>query len=79
MKKIIEKKIIRKEIKLIHFILSTTGKLFIGIGIGILISNWALPFSIPLIIIGVLILLPTLHFLFKEEKEEEQDLKKKLK
>jgi hypothetical protein len=56
-----------------------TGKLFIGVGIGIMVVSNALPYSIPLIIIGVLILLPTLNYLFRVEEKEEIVLKKKVK
>ncbi len=74
----LDKKIIRKEISLLHFVLLLTGKLFIGVGIGIMIASSALPYSFPLILIGVAVLLPTLYHLLKIEKKEEVVLKKKL-
>jgi F0F1-type ATP synthase assembly protein I len=75
----LRKKIILREISLVHFLLLATGKIFVGIGIGILITSYALPYSYPLIIIGVLILLPGFYNLFKLENFEESQLKKKLK
>ena len=69
MNKLFNKRIIGKEISLLHFLLLLTGKLFIGVGIGIMIASYALPYSFPLIFIGVLILLPTLYYLFKFEEE----------
>jgi len=75
----LNKKIIKKEITLLQFLLLITGKLLIGIGIGISIAYYALPYSIPLIIIGVLILLPIFYSLFRVEAAEEKYLEKKLK
>ena len=60
------KKIIKKEISLIHFIFLTTSKLAIGIGIGIHISNVAFPYSYPFVVFGASLLLPTLIHLMKD-------------
>ncbi len=79
MNKFLQKKIIKKEISLIHFLFLTTSKLAIGIGVGASISKVAFPYSYPLVVLGVSILLPTLIYLMKEEKKEEDFLKKKLK
>jgi len=79
MNKLLHKKIIKKEISLIHFIFLTTSKLAIGIGIGIHISNVAFPYSYPFVVFGASLLLPTLIHLMKEERKEEIFLKKKLK
>ncbi len=79
MKKLLNRKIIKKEVSLLHYLLLFTGKLFIGIGIGAIISAYALPFSFPIILIGVLILLPLTYYLFKAEKKKETELEKQLK
>lgn len=78
MASLLRKKIIRKEINLFHYLMLTTGKLLVGMGIGTLIVQYAFPYSYPLIIIGALILIPSLYYLFRFEKKEEKTLKKKL-
>ena len=79
MNKLLQKKIIKKEISLIHFLFLTTSKLAIGIGVGASFSKVAFPYSYPLVVLGVSILLPTLIYLMKEERKEEKLLEKKLK
>lgn len=77
----LNKKFIRKEISVLHFLLMLTGKLLIGIGIGIIIAThyWhAQPYWYLLAAVGVLILIPTLYSLMKIEAKEEMELKKKV-
>ncbi len=73
------KLMIKKEISLIHLLMLLTSKLFIGISIGLSFSDFALPYSYILFIIGFLLFLPNISFLFKEERIIEKKLKKKLK
>lgn len=80
--KMLNKKIIKKEISVIHFILLLISKLLIGMGLGIIIASqfWhAQPYWYILIIVGAIILIPTLYTLMKCEVKEEVKLKKKLK
>ena len=80
--KLLKKKIIKKEISILHFLVMTTSKLLIGIGLGILIVNyyWFLhPYWYIIILIGSLILIPTLYYLTITEEKEEIKLKKELK
>ena len=79
MKSALKKKIIKKEITILHFFLLATGKLFIGVAIGIMIAQYALPYSFPLLVLGAAILLPVLYSLFKEENEEDKILRKEIK
>jgi len=74
----LNKKIIKKEITLLHYIMLTTSKLLIGIGIGIWIAQAGFPYTVPIIMAGVLILMPSLYFLFKEEKIIDEKLEKDL-
>ena len=78
MKNIFNKKIIKKEISLLHFLFLLTSKLAIGVGIGLSFSDFALPYSYPLIMLGTLILLPTLNYLMKEERNEVKSLNKRM-
>ena len=76
------KKLIKKEIKAIHWTLLVTSKLLIGIGIGMVIAShfWhSQPYWFIVLIIGATILIPTLYHLTRIEAEEEKELKKKLK
>ncbi len=66
------------EIGLLHLVLILAGKLFLGLGIGIMISSYALPYSYPLVAAGTLILLPSLYYLFRREEKEEEILERKL-
>lgn len=78
----LNKKLIRKEISVLQFILLFTGKVMIGVGIGIALASYYLylqPLWVIIIMVGLLILLPTLYFLTKLEAKEEIILKKKLK
>ena len=79
MNKLLQKIIIKKEIKLIHFLFLATSKLAIGIGIGMHFSKVAFPYSFPLVALGASLFLPTLIYLMKEERKEEKVLKRKLK
>jgi ABC-type microcin C transport system permease subunit YejE len=76
------KKIIKKEVSVLHFLLLTTSKVLIGIGIGLIIATYfwfAQPYWYLLILIGAAILIPTLYNLMKAEEKEEITLEKKLK
>lgn len=78
----VNKKLIKREISAIHWLLLTTSKLLIGIGIGVIFAThfwYAQPYWYLIIIIGVIILIPTLYSLMKMEDKEEIILKKKLK
>ena len=77
-----DKKTIKKEISVVHWLLLTTSKLLIGIGIGLIIAThfwYAQPYWYLLILLGAVILIPTLYNLMKIEKREEIQLKKRLK
>jgi hypothetical protein len=79
---VVDKKIIKKEISVVHWLLLTTSKLLIGIGIGVIIAThfwYAQPYWYLIIIIGALILIPTLYDLMKFESKEEIILEKTLK
>ena len=69
---------LKKEISLLHLLALLTGKLFLGISLGLLLSHLALPWTYPLLIFGALIFLPAFYYLFREEADAEKDLKKKL-
>ena len=73
------KKFLKKEVTVLHYILLSMSKIFIGLGIGIYIADYAAPFSLPLILIGGLVLLPTLNYLLTVEEKEEVKFEKKLK
>ena len=82
MKRLFKKKIIKKEISLIHFLLLTTSKLLIGVGIGLMIAThywYVQPYWFILILIGAIILLPILYYLMMTEGKEEIELKNELK
>lgn len=70
---------IKREISLIHLLMLLAGKLFIGISLGMVIAHVYLPYTYPLMAIGILIFLPAIYFVFKEERDLEKDLEKKLK
>lgn len=70
---------IKREISLMHLLILLTSKLFIGISIGLMFSDFAFPYSYPLLLIGFLILGPALLKLFQEEVETDTSLEKKLK
>ncbi len=77
----LSKKIIKREISVIHYFLLTTSKLLIGMGIGALVAThfwFAQPYWYLLIILGAAMLVPTLYFLMKAEVKEELKLRKKL-
>lgn len=76
------RKIIKKEISLLNFLLTTTGKLLIGVGVGIVIATHyyiVQPLWYILIVLGALILYFALKALLKAEEKEEKSLEKKLK
>jgi hypothetical protein len=78
----LDKKIIKKEISVLHFLLLATSKLLIGIGIGLVIAThyWFIqPLWFLMIITGGAILIPTLYHLTKAEVREEVKLTGKLK
>ena len=75
------KKLIKKEISAIHWLFMITGKLLIGIGIGVLIAThyWhAQPYWFLMILVGAAILIPTLLSIMKIEEKEELKLSKEL-
>lgn len=59
----------KKTLTILHGLILSTSYLFIGTGIGIKLSQLALPWGFPLILMGVLILLPALAWLFKKEQK----------
>ncbi|MBU0456786.1 MAG: hypothetical protein ABH824_03370 [Nanoarchaeota archaeon] len=71
--------LIRKEITILHLLILLTGKLFIGLSIGLMFSDLAFPWSYPILFVGVLIFLPGIYYLFKEETEAEISLESNLK
>jgi hypothetical protein len=56
-----------------------TSKLFIGLSIGLMFSDFAFPYSYPILVVGVLIFLPAILYLFKKEKTAESTIKQELK
>ena len=77
-----DNKIIIKEISLLQFLLMTTSKLLIGIGLGLIIATnfwYAQPFWFILIIAGAIILIPTLYSLMRIEGKKEIRLMKSIK
>jgi len=80
------KRLVKKEITLLHLLLIGTSKLIMGIGLGLIIAAkfWYLPmhfhtFGLPLIILGGVVLLLTLYFLMELEVKEETELEHELK
>ncbi|MBU1111849.1 MAG: hypothetical protein ABIG93_03070 [archaeon] len=69
---------IKREITLVHLLMLLAGKLFIGISVGMIISHVYLPYTYPLMALGILIFLPSLYYAFKEERDLEKDLVEKL-
>ena len=67
------------EISFLHFVFFLISKLFIGIGIGLMFSDLALPYSFPIIVIGVMIFLPTLYCWEKSEQQKEKYILRRLK
>lgn len=77
----LNKKLLKKEITLLHYLILSTSKLLIGIGVGIAIASYYFffqPYWYVLIIIGALMLFFMLYFLMKAEVNEEIKLEKKL-
>lgn len=78
----LNKKIIKKEVSVLHYLLLTTSKVMIGVGIGLGIASYYLylqPYWIIILVLGLAILLPTLYILTKIENKEEAKLQKKMK
>lgn len=71
-----KKSFIKKEITLFHFLMLTTSKLLVGAGVGLWIFHAGFPYTYPLIVIGAVILIPSLYFLFKKEKIKDEKLEK---
>jgi hypothetical protein len=78
----LDKKLIKKEVSVLHFLLLTTSKLLIGIGLGLMIAShywFAQPYWYLIILVGAIILIPTLYKLMAAEEKEEIVLKKRFK
>ena len=76
------KKFIKKEISTLNFFLLITGKLLIGIGLGVMIATHfyaAQPYWFLAIFAGAAILIPTLYKLSRAEAKKEIELEKKVK
>ena len=72
---------IKKELSLLHVTLLTTGKLLMGIGIGIGIAShifYAQPYWYVFILLGALVLLPVLYHILKAEAMTEEKLIRKV-
>jgi len=77
----LNRKLIKREISTLHFLFLVTSKLLIGIGIGLVIAThyyFIQPYWYLWVIVGVVLLIPTLNYLMKEESQEELKLKNKL-
>lgn len=81
-----EKRLLKKEVTVLHLLLIGTSKLMMGIGLGLIIASkfWYVPvhfhnFGLPLIFVGGVVLLITLYFLMKIEVKEETELESELK
>ena len=68
-----------KCLSFLHLLMLLTSKLFIGLSIGLMFSDFAFPYSYPILVIGIFIFLPAILKLFKKEKIAEEKLKKQLK
>jgi hypothetical protein len=81
MAKTTKKPFLKREITFLHFMLLATSKLLIGIAIGLILASsvWFVqPYWYLILIVGALILIPTLYVLMQDEKSEEDRLKKEL-
>ena len=77
-----DKKIIKKEISAVHWLLLSTSKLLIGVGLGLIIAThfwYVQPYWYLMVFIGAAVLILTFYNLMKIEGTEEIKLKKKLK
>ena len=74
----IDKLLVKRELTLLNILALLIGKLFVGISIGMMISHYYLPYTYPLLIIGVMLVLPGIYYLFKEENAVEKFLLNKL-
>jgi len=70
---------IKREISFIHLLMLLAGKLFIGISVGMILAHVYLPYTYPLMALGLLIFLPSIYLVFKEERDIEKSLEKQLK
>lgn len=70
------KKLIKKEISILHFILIFLSVGFIFAGILLKVLVYALPYSYPLIILGAVIVIPLFGYLMTTEEKEEIKLMK---
>jgi len=75
---VIDKLLIKRELTVLNILALLIGKLFIGISLGMIISNYYLPYTYPLLVIGIMLVLPGIYYLFKEENSLEKFLLKKL-
>ena len=76
-----KKSFIKTEISIIHFLFLITSKLLIGIGLGVLLVTkvwFAQPYWYIIVLLGVLILIPSLYYLMKVEAKKEINLRKKI-
>jgi hypothetical protein len=81
MRKLLMKRMIKREIRVVHFLLLTTSKILIGVGIGLVLASYfwfAQPYWYFFILIGALILIPMLMVLMKDETVEERQLKREI-
>lgn len=82
MKKILNKTLIKREVKVIHFIFLLTGKILFGIAIGLIFATkfwYAQPYWYLIILLAAGILIPTLRLLMREEYSKELELMRKRK
>lgn len=76
----LKKKVIRKDVDVLHFMLMATSKLLIGVGIGLLIAVkfWYIqPYWALIILVGGILLFFTLYKLMSSEVKEESKLKRR--
>lgn len=74
----IDRLLIKRELTILNILALLVGKLFIGISLGMIISKYYLPYTYPLLVIGIMFVLPGVYYLFKEENNLEEFLLKKL-
>lgn len=69
---------LRREVSLLHYIMLLTSKIFILLSVILMAGNFGLPYVYPLMIIGIIVFMPSLYFLFQKEAEEERTLENKI-
>lgn len=74
----LNKKALTYEVSVQHLGLLFLGKLLLGVGIGILVSQFVADFSIPLIILGVIIVVPALMVLIQKDAMKTSELESKI-